>query len=69
MYTRTCRELLVAGDRKQRKFSVLVEALEYYTAQGWDRWVVHAFPWVVDVRGIQTQNHSVLFCSFWRYPT
>ena len=42
-------QLSAAGARKQQKYSVLVEALEYYTDQGW---VVHVFPWVVGVRGM-----------------
>ena len=42
-------QLSTAGARKQQKYSVLVEALEYYTDLGC---VVHVFPWVVGVRGM-----------------
>ena len=42
-------QLSVAGARKQSKYSVLVEALGYYTDQGW---LVDVFPWVVGNRGM-----------------
>jgi len=42
-------QLLVAGDRKQQKYSVLVEALGFYIDQGW---LVQVFPWVVGIRGL-----------------
>jgi hypothetical protein len=42
-------QIPTAAQRKQHAYSPLVEALSYYTEQGW---IVHIFPWVVGIRGM-----------------
>ena len=42
-------QIPTAAKRKQHAYSPLVEALSYYTEQGW---IVHIFPWVVGIRGM-----------------
>ena len=42
-------QISAAAKRKQHAYSPLVEALSYYTEQGW---IVHIFPWVVGIRGM-----------------
>lgn len=42
-------QLSAAGIRKQQVYSPLVDALGYYSDQGW---VIHVFPWVVGIRGL-----------------
>ena len=45
-------QIPTAAKRKQHAYSPLVEALSYYTEQGWIHWIVHIFPWVVGIRGM-----------------
>ena len=42
-----------------------MEALEFYTAQGW---VVHAFPWVVGVRGMINSRPLCALLQFLEIP-
>jgi hypothetical protein len=47
-------QLLAAAMRKQQKYLPLLEALSYYSEQGW---AIHVFPWVVGIRGMIDPSH------------
>ncbi len=50
--------LLAAATRKQNAYGPLVEALHYYTDQGW---VTHVFPLVVGICGMIDPSHVDLY--------
>jgi hypothetical protein len=50
-----------AGARKQHKYSPLVEALTFYSDNGW---VVNVFPWVVGIRGLIDPRHINALLKF-----
>ena len=54
-------QLLVAAKRKQHTYCPLVEALSYYTEQGW---ITHIFPWVVGIRGMIDPVHVESLLKF-----
>ena len=47
-------QLLAAAMRKQQTYLPLLEALSYYSEQGW---TIHVFPWVVGIRGMINPLH------------
>jgi hypothetical protein len=54
-------QLLAADMRKQQAYHSLMEAVGYYTEQGW---VVHVFLWVVGSRGMLDTLHVEYFLKF-----
>ena len=47
-------QLLAAAMRKQQTYLPLLDALSYYSEQGW---TLHVFPWVVGIRGMINPLH------------
>jgi hypothetical protein len=47
-------QLLAAAMRKQQTYLPLLDALSYYSEQGW---TIHVFPWVVGIRGMINPLH------------
>ena len=54
-------QLLAAAIRKQQTYLPLLEALSYYSDQGW---TIHVFPWVVGIRGTIDPTHIQSLLKF-----
>lgn len=54
-------QLLAAAMRKQQTYLPLLEALSYYSDQGW---TIHVFPWVVGIRGTIDPTHIQSLLKF-----
>jgi hypothetical protein len=54
-------QLLAAAMRKQQAYLPLLEALSYYSEQGW---TIHVFPWVVGIRGMIDPLHVQSLLKF-----
>ncbi len=54
-------QLLAAAMRKQQTYLPLLEALSYYSEQGW---IIHVFPWVVGIRGMIDPLHVQSLLKF-----
>ena len=58
-------QLLAAAMRKQQTYLPLLEALRYYSDQGW---TIHVFPWVVGIRGMIDPSHVHSLLKFLEIP-
>jgi hypothetical protein len=54
-------QLLAAAMRKQQTYLPLLEALSYYSDQGW---TIHVFPWVVGIQGTINPKHIQSLLKF-----
>ena len=54
-------QLLAAAMRKQQTYLPLLEALSYYSDQGW---IIHVFPWAVGIRGMIDPSHVQSLLKF-----
>ena len=58
-------QLEVAATLKQDGYNPLIRALDFYASQGW---IVHVFPWVVDIRGLLHPSHICALLQFLEVP-